>query len=181
MNQNNKKLIILGALIVIGVITFCCYQKLSKGESIIIPQNDYKNISYQIEGQDVTLINGIAETQIIPDSTSKNITKFFGNEVFANFNNDNLNDVAFLLTQDNGGSGTFYYLVVAIKNENGYVGTNAILIGDRIAPQTINFNNGEIIVNYADRKIDEPMTAQPSLGVSRYFKVNEGTLIEALK
>jgi len=181
MNQGNKKLIILGSLIVIGITAFYCYQKLIKGESTIIPQNDYKNISYQIEGQDITLINGIAETQIVPDSTSKNIAKFFGNEVFADFNNDNLEDIAFLLTQDKGGSGTFYYLVAAIKNKNGYTGTNAILIGDRIVPQTINFNNGEIIVNYADRKIDEPMTTQPSLGVSRYFKVSEGVLIEVLK
>jgi hypothetical protein len=176
MNQDNKVLIILASLVVIGFIAFCCYQKSS-----IIPQNDYKNISYQIEGQVVKLNNGIAETEIVPDSASKNITRFFGNEVFVDFNNDNLKDAAFLLTQNNGGSGTFYYLVAAIKNADGYVGTNAILIGDRIAPQTTEFRDGEIIVNYADRKIDEPMTSQPSLGVSRYFKINEGLLVEVIK
>lgn len=176
MNQDNKVLIILVSLVVIGFIAFCCYQKSS-----VVSQNDYKNISYQIEGEKVVLNDGIAETEIVPGSASKSVTRFFGNEVFADLNGDNLKDVAFLLTQDNGGSGTFYYLVAAIKGTDGYTGTNAILIGDRIAPQTTEFRDGEIIVNYADRKPDESMTSQPSLGVSRYFKINQGLLIEVLK
>ena len=57
MNQDNKTLIILGSLVVIGTVTFCCYQKSLRGESVIVPQNDYKNISYQIEGEKVILKN----------------------------------------------------------------------------------------------------------------------------
>jgi hypothetical protein len=78
------------------------------------------------------------------------------------------------LTQYSGGSGTFYYIAAVISYNNIYKGTNAILIGDRIAPQSTEFRNGEIIVNYADRKPGEPMTATPSVGTSEYFKIVNG-------
>ncbi|HRH21982.1 MAG TPA: hypothetical protein PLJ58_02155, partial [bacterium] len=55
---------------------------------------------------------------------------------------------------------------------------NAILLGDRIAPQTTEWLDGEIVVNYAERKAGEAMTVSPSVGVSRYFQVADGTLIE---
>lgn len=140
--------------------------------------NDYKSISYEIEGQTVKLKDGISEIEIVPSSASKTITQYFGNEVRADFNGDGTEDVAFLLTQDRGGSGTFYYVVVALNLKDGYAGTNAIFLGDRIAPQTTEFRNGEIIVNYADRKPGESMAVAPSVGVSKYFKISDGKLIE---
>jgi hypothetical protein len=174
MNQKNI-LIIIGVLIVIGLGIFYLYQKPLLNN---IP--NYKNISYQIEGQNITLKNGIAEVEIAPGSASKSITKYFGNEISADFNQDGSKDIAFLITQDNGGSGTFYYIVAALKYGDKYIGTNAILLGDRIAPQTTEFEAGEIIVNYADRKANEPMTTQPSVGVSRYFIVNGDKLVEII-
>lgn len=145
-------------------------------EQVVVPQADYKNTTYIIEGQSVTLTDGRAETTVAPGSASKTVTQYFGNEATGDLNNDGTPDVAFLLTQDAGGSGTFYYVVVALKTSDGYQGTNAILLGDRIAPQTTEIREGQLIVNYADRKPDEPMTAQPSVGVSKYLKV-EGTIL----
>ena len=89
-----------------------------------------------------------------------------------------MEDAAFLITQDGGGSGTFFYIVAAIRTSDGYQGTNAVLLGDRIAPQPTEIRNGEIIVNYADRNPGEPMTARPSLGVSKYLRVESGTLVQ---
>lgn len=184
MNKNQigfSNTLIIIAIIFIGIISFCLYQKTSQEVINTSSQIDYKNISYEIDGQIVTLKNGVAEVEILPDSTSKNIIRYFGNEVEADLNGDGLQDVAFLLTQDNGGSGIFYYAVAALKISEGYTGTNAIFIGDRIAPQTTEFKDGEIIVNYADREQNEPMTAQPSIGVSKYLKINENRLVEVLK
>ena len=178
MNKKKNILIIVGVVIIVLIGIFCLCCKSQESPSLV--HNDYKNISYEIEGQNILLKNGIAETEIAPGSASKSITRYFGNEVFADLNQDGLNDVAFLITEDNGGSGTFYYIVAAIKTFDGYLGTNAILIGDRIAPQTIEFKDGKIIVNYADRKLDEPMTTQPSIGVSRYFKINGEKLEEII-
>jgi len=176
------KKIIIGVivLIIVGLGTYYIVFKNSPKVPIVVLQNDYKNISYEIEGQIVLLKNGIAESEVTPApaSASKIITKYFGNEVKGDFNQDGLEDVAFLLTQDRGGSGTFYYVVVAQAIKNGYQGTNAVFLGDRIAPQTTEFRNGEIIVNYAERKSDEPFTVQPSVGVSKYLKIVDARLVE---
>ena len=91
-------------------------------------------------------------------------------------NGDTTPDVAFILTQDSGGSGTFYYVVAALKTSDGYQGTNAVLLGDRVAPQTTEIKSGELIVSYADRKASEPLTAAPSVGVSKYLQV-QGTML----
>lgn len=139
---------------------------------------EYKNGTYTVDGKAVTLLNGVSDVPIAVDSASHIITRYFGNETFGDLNGDGVLDVAFLLTQNGGGSGTFYYAVAALKTDSGYQRTNAILLGDRIAPQTTEIRNGEIIVNYAERTPGEPMTAQPSVGVSKYLSVENGTLIE---
>ena len=125
--------------------------------------NNYKNITYEIEGRAVKL---------------ENETRYFGNEAFGDLNGDGTEDVAFILTQSPGGSGTFFYIAVALKTAAGYQGTNAILLGDRIAPQTTEIRNSEVIVNYADRNPGEPMTTPPSLGVSKYLKIDNNRLVE---
>jgi len=167
-----KGAIIVGVLVLLAAGIFSWYRLTTH------PTGGYKNISYEVEGRTITLINGSAESEAAPGSASKLTTHYFGNEVMADLNGDGLQDVAFLLTQSGGGSGIFYYVVAALKTNDGYAGTNAILLGDRIAPQTTEFREGELIVNYAERRPNEPMTAQPSVGVSKYLKVSDGRLIE---
>ena len=181
MIKRKKIFVIFGIfiLIIIGISIFIFTKKEKQSDYSLISNQDYKNISYTIEGQVVTLKDGVSETEIAPGSSSKNITQYFGNEVKADFDGDGLQDVAFLLTQTNGGSGTFYYLVAAITTKDGYVGTNAVLLGDRIAPQNTEFKDGKIIVNYAERLPNEPMTTAPSIGVSKYFTVVDNKLVES--
>lgn len=90
-------------------------------------------------------------------------------------------DAAVLLVSTPGGSGTFYYAAAAIDDNGTYVGTNAILLGDRVAPQNVAVSNGMIVANYAERKPGEPFTAQPSVGVSKYIRVENGKLSETPK
>jgi len=138
------------------------------------PISDYQDATYFLDNQAVALKDGLAY-----ETSTKTTTRYFDNEVRGDFNNDGREDIAFLLTQDSGGSGLFYYLTAALASDNGYTGLNAILLGDRIAPQTTEFKAGKIIVNYADRRAAEPMTTAPSVGVSKYFQVVEGRLGEA--
>ncbi len=142
---------------------------------------DYKNATYVVGEQPVTLVNGRAEVSSVPGSASKTVTQYFGNEAMGDLNGDGVPDIAFLLTQSTGGTGTFFYAVAALKTQSGYQGTNGILLGDRIAPQTTQIKNGQVVVNYADRKSGEPMSAKPSLGVTKYLKVTGETLAEARK
>lgn len=140
---------------------------------------EYKNATYIIEGQPVTLVNGSSTVASAPGSAEQTVTQYFGNEAAGDLNGDGVPDVAFILTQSGGGSGTFFYVVAALKTTTGYQGTNAIVLGDRIAPQTTEIRNGQIVVNYADRAAGEPMTTAPSVGVSKYLSVTGTTLAEA--
>jgi len=177
-----KKIIIALIIIlslIIGVWLVYSYGGLSRNPrtTIIIDKiststiASFKDSTYKIDGQPITLINGVAEKEIAPGSAEKQITKYFGNEATGDLNGDGQTDVAFLLTQDNGGSGTFFYVAMALKTSSGYQGTNAIFLGDRIAPQSTVINGNDLIVNYADRNPGEPFSVQPSLGVSKYFQI----------
>jgi hypothetical protein len=142
------------------------------------PIASYKDATYRIDGKSIALANGLSEVEAAPGSASRIITRYFGNEAIGDLNGDGKEDVAFLLTQDNGGSGTFYYVAVAMRTATGYQGTNAVLLGDRIAPQRTNIENGMVVVNYADRKHDEPFAIEPSVGISKYLKIIDSKLVE---
>ncbi len=141
-----------------------------------------QNATYVINGQPVTLVNGKAEQPAAPGSAEKIVTQYFGNAVEIDLNSDGKMDSGFLLTQTTGGTGTFFYVAAATQNPDGtYQGTNAIFLGDRIAPQSTHVDPNhpaQFIVNYADRAPGQPMSAQPTQGVSKTFKLDNGTLVE---
>ena len=174
---------IIITLIVGIVVVFSVLMWPGKAETPTRPPaaaaNAYLNATYSIDGNQVTLVDGSSTVPSAPGSASQTVTRYFGNEATGDLNGDGKPDVAFILTQSGGGSGTFYYVAAALQSATGYQGTNAILLGDRIAPQTTAITGGKIVVNSADRAAGEPMTAQPSVGVSKYFTVNGTTLAEA--
>jgi hypothetical protein len=139
---------------------------------------DPRNATYEIGGRPVTLVDGFSEVEAAPGSASKVTTRYFGNEAVGDLDGDGVADVGLVLTQSSGGSGTFYYAAVALKTATGYVGTNGVLLGDRVAPQTTEIRGSVLIVNYADRRPGEPFTTQPSVGVSKYLRVVGGRLVE---
>lgn len=143
---------------------------------------DGRNSTIVVEGVSVTLKNGVAEVAAAPNSSQKITTRYFGNEAKGDVNGDGREDVAFLISQSGGGTGLFYYAVVALGTSDGYKTTNAFLVGDRIAPQTTQIQSDarELRVNYAERAAGEPMTAQPSVGATLYLKVTNAGVLEGL-
>ncbi len=174
MNWKNINIVLTILLIGAGFYFF----GFKKTEVVAPAAFNPLNATYIIDGKPVTLLNGRAEESAAPGSAAKVQTMVFGEPIKGDLNNDNIQDAAVILVQNSGGSGTFYYVAVAVNTGNEAVGTNAILMGDRIAPQTEEIRNGQLIVNYADRNQGEPMTARPSLGVSKYLNVVNGTLLE---
>lgn len=177
-NMNNKiitMLKIIAPILVVLLLAFFFLSPEQPKEEDGTP-TDYKNTSYLIDGKEIQLVDGYSEIKITADSAVKIITRYFGNELFTDLDGDGDEDVAFILTQETGGSGVFYYAVSALKTENGYAGSDGYLLGDRIAPQstTISPNprhKNVVVFNYADRGLDEPMSAQPSIGKSVFLKV----------
>jgi len=169
-------------IIVAGIMWFVYRSVVGESAQVAAPNvdataqinvDDYLNNTYVIENESIMLQGGRAVT----DETT--VTQYFGNDVTGDLNGDGMTDVAFILVQNSGGSGTFYYVVASVRTLDGYRGTNAIFLGDRIAPQTTEIRDGVLIVNYADRKQGEPMTVRPSVGVSKYLKVEGTTLVGA--
>jgi len=155
---------------VVGVGGFYALNSYIYNEKQADTVTDYKNAEYVIEGQRMKLGNGIT---------------YFGNELKTDLNSDGREDVVFLVTTQPGGSGTFFYAVAALNTNDGYVGSDGYLLGDRIAPQTINESQNPrhvdvIVVNYGDRAPGEPMTARPSAGKSAYLKLDTENMMWAI-
>ena len=138
------------------------------------------NGTYKLGNDTFTLLNGKAEKEAAPGSATKVKITVFGQPVLGDFNGDGWKEAALLLTSQPGGSGTFFYVAVIGKNKSSqkFVATNAILLGDRIAPQNVELHGSNIVVNYADRKPGEPMSTQPSVGVTKTFRISGDTLVE---
>lgn len=136
---------------------------------------DVKNLTYSIGEESFTLVNGAATKDIVPGSATKNTLNIFSEPVYGDLNGDGTLDAALTLVNNPGGSGAFYYAVLALKHGDTYTPTNALLLGDRIAPQPTTITNGRAIYNYAERKAGEPMTTQPSIGKSLYVHYSSTT------
>ena len=175
---NMKKITTVVLLLIIAsVITYFIY-KNNSSKDLVIQKTvvSFKNATFKINGLNVTLNDGKSELPIA-NSSSKIITQYFGNEVVHDLNNDGRDDIAFIMTQKTGGSGTFFYVVAALNTPDGYVGTEGVLIGDRISPQSTNMGKGNIIVvNYADRKSGESFAIAPSVGKSIWLLLDPKTL-----
>lgn len=173
----NKKLIyvLVGAAVIAGVFYTLRVNVPEKEEVAMIA--DPKNAAYTIDGRSIQLVDGVSEIESAPGSASKIVTRYFGNEVRHDLNDDGREDIVFLLTQSTSGTGTFFYVVAALNMPTGYVGSHGLLLGDRIAPQTTELSRNPnhqnvIVVNYADRKPGEPFSAQPSVGKSIWLKLD---------
>jgi heat shock protein HslJ len=103
---------------------------------------------------------------IKPLRDSNITTNYFGNEVSGDLNGDGKLDRAFIITEETGGSGTFFYLTALLKSDSKEISAGKIFLGDRIAPQSTNFEDGIITVNFADRKLTDSFVVAPSIGKS---------------
>lgn len=180
--MNRKMLVGLGVLILACVALFL---SMKDGDKLPLSNEeaaafDPKNAAYEIDGRKVELVGGVSEAEAAPGSASKVVVRYFGNEAKGDLNGDGEEDRAFLITEEGGGSGLFYYAVVALKTPTGYKMTNAFLIGERIVPQSTNIIAQELHVNYAERKPNEPMTARPSVGAVKLLKVTQEGVLEGL-
>lgn len=171
------KYLLMGAGVVLVLVgAFFVLNQYIYDEKQGVVVESHKNGSYVINGEVVTLTDGVSEVPVAPGSASKVVTKYFGNEVRHDIDGDGRSDTVFIITQETGGSGVFYYAVGALSKETGVEGTQAVFLGDRIAPQTTEVGKGKIVVvNYADRAPGEPFTTAPSVGKSIHLLLDPET------
>jgi len=140
---------------------------------------DPANATYSIEGDAVTLVNGEAAREAAPGAAEKIETRLFGPPAWGDLDGDGDEDAALILLHRRGGSGSFYYLAAAIRAGQGFSGSNAVFLGDRIAPHDVQVRNGVVMASYADRRAGEAMAVTPTLASSRYLSLQAGKLAAA--
>jgi hypothetical protein len=172
---HNERLVVVSVIGVALVAGLVASNSCNEHEPTVATEGP-RNTSYVIEGRRVLLRDGLAETEAAPGSASTITTRHVGHELKTDLDGDGREDVAFLLTQEGGGSGTFFYVVGALATDRGYIGSDGYPLGDRIAPQAIEPSKNPrhenvIVVSYADREAGEPMSAPPSVGKSVHLKL----------
>jgi len=141
---------------------------------------DYKNATYLIEGQLITLQNGQYEDQL-PNSSTK-VRASIHDEKKGDLNGDGQEDVALILTYSPGGTGTYYYVAGSLSLNGEALGTEAIKLGDRLTSIALAIEpDGTIKVSYSKEKKDETgeVTSQSE---EKYFRVElPNKLVEVKK
>lgn len=186
LNMNKHLLISTLVLVAIGFAAYVLTNRTVEEPAVTHQQVetatfDGRNASFTVDGESVTLRDGASATPI-ENSSAAIVTRYFGNESAGDIDGDGLEDQAFVVTRNTGGSGTFYYVVVALNTGERYTTTNAFLIGDRIVPQSTQIRSDarELHVNFADRRQGEPMTTPPSEGKVLLLKVTADGVLEGL-
>lgn len=127
------------------------------------PPSPVDNLIVTINDEPFTLTNGFAEKPAGPGSAGTNTVRTVGPPVNGDITGDGKPDAALLLRNDPGGSGTFYYAVVAVNDGGSWWATNTLPLGDRIAPEEVTFDGGQFRYRFRERQPDEPAAAEPSV------------------
>jgi heat shock protein HslJ len=184
MKIQTKLCISILVIIVVSVLVLVAFNNSKNTNTTEIPGTSNENAHdavYLIDNQSVTLVHGLSEIEVAPSSNSKITTQYFGNEVTADFDGDGQTDSAFIVTQNTGGSGTFYYVVARLNTPHGPVGSQGLFLGDRIAPQIIELatsTSGKpvLVVNYADRGVKDSFATPPSVEKTLHLLLDTKTM-----
>lgn len=106
--------------------------------------------SYVIDARSITLHAGMHAEPAAPESAALNSTRVWEQPTLADLDRDGLDDAVVILVNEPGGSGTFYYVAAAYNDGSHFIGSTALLLGDRIDMRSVTVENGTVIVSYSD-------------------------------
>jgi hypothetical protein len=128
----------------------------------------------------VRLKGGVFEEPAAPGSASKNRVELRPESAFGDLDGDGDEDAVVVLAVSRGGSGTFLYLASVINEKGVPKASAAMLLGDRVTVTTLAIGAGTLSVGMLVHKPGEPLSAAPTVSVTRSFKHNGG-LVEILR
>jgi len=132
-----------------------------------------RNAEYQLGATDslgvVQLTDGKFQqgTAGEPDYVSVNLTDFVAT---GDLNGDGVNEVAALVGENYGGSGTFVFLAVYSDVNGKLTFQTSTLVDDRPALNALSIENGEVLVDAATRDADDPFCC-PTLRTNRHYRL----------
>jgi hypothetical protein len=138
-----------------------------------------RNATYQgIYDQAVTLTGGKYEGEPFQEGGASRPTVVLADPftAFGDLNGDGIEDAAVILVENSGGSGSFLYLTAVINQNGKPVNVATTLLGDRVQPESISIQGGEIVFQGATHAPDDPMCC-PSLKTTIKYHLDKGTLV----
>lgn len=166
--------VIVGAVAIAGFIRF----NFTNGGDVVSDRKSSPEISdltITIDTQEFDMSDGVAVIPPSQDSATANTLRLIGVPVMGDSDGDGNPDAALLVQHDPGGSGTFYYAVVAINDGGSYRASNALLLGDRIEPRAVKFTDGRFVYTYAERKPGDAMSERGTVEKSVAVTVDNST------
>jgi uncharacterized lipoprotein YbaY len=86
-------------------------------------------------------------------------------------------DTAVIVASNTGGSGTFIFTEAVLNKDYVPQTVAAALLGDRVRVTDVEIEEGQILVTYLDRNPDEPMSARPTVEVTRTLVISGTQLV----
>jgi hypothetical protein len=174
---NLWSVLVIGAIAVVALAGFIRFSSANRADV-----HDESGLSTEVTNLVVTIgdrtfrmANGFAAQQAVPGSATQNTIRVIGEPAFGDVNRDGQRDAALIIANDPGGSGTSYYAVLAVKEADSYRATNALLVGDRIAPLSVEYLDLRFVYNYLDRRSGEPMTTPPAVVKSLWIRFDRAS------
>lgn len=174
---NLWSLLVTGAIAVVALAGFIRFSSANQADVHDDPglSTGVTNLVVTIGDRTFRMANGFAAQQAVPGSATQDTIRVIGEPAFGDVNRDGHRDAALIIANDPGGSATSYYAVLAVKEADSYRATNALLVGDRIAPLTVEYLDLRFVYNYLDRRSGEPMTTPPSVVKSLWIQFDRAS------
>ena len=166
--------LVVAALAAVALLVFVMRSTLDRQGPQANPPSA-KDLTVTIDQQTFTMKDGFAEMESAPGSAAKNTLHVVGEPVTADVSGDGKPDTALLLRNDPGGSGTFYYAVLAVNGDSGYHASNALVLGDRIKPESIDVTDGRFVYRFLERKPGEALAAEPTVQKTVVIQLDPAT------
>jgi hypothetical protein len=169
---NPGSVLVIGVIAVVALVGFIRFNSANRADVLGDPGLSTKvtNLVVTIGDRTFRMSNGFAAQQAVPGSATQNTVRVIGEPALGDVNRDGHRDAALLIENDPGGGGRFYYAVLAVNESGSYRATNALLMGDRIEPLTVDFLDLRFVYNYFDRQPGESVTARPSVQKSLWIR-----------
>jgi len=153
-----------------------CAQTSGAASGGAVAAPDPSNATFRIEKDSVTLANGRSERPAAPGSASAAVTTLGDQRASGDVDGDGRADTVVILVNQPGGSGTFYYVAALLNTSAAVSATPAVMLGDRIKISSLRIDGKTIVVELLDRASGQPLSASPSVAVTKRFVIDGGAL-----
>ena len=170
---------LLASLIVTIAIVACNPKTEESNEtnpSLTLQQ--LQNAKYYIKSaaDKFQLTDGEYRKKYEPDSASERVLRLSHSAV-GNLDDTGGEDAAVILVDNPGGSGTFYYLFASINQNGKPFNVVPMLLGDRIRVEGLAIKEEEIVIDMLTRGDDEAMASEPTLEITRKYRLETNRLV----